>query len=184
MRKFIFCTVATGLLSTGAYADTTSLNCIAKKGEIEITLNAKLSVFDGENKIGMIDRYDLLILGPTQAEFNGVEFKDHTSISDKNVSNLPYNGRKYKGYLKFDLNNYSSQDRTINGGVDNIEFIVSPKYKVIKTEASGNHWNRNWTWDIETREFDAVFPLNLDDHHGDYIQGKCYTKKIVNEVRG
>lgn len=179
MKKLIIAAAAITSLSTMA----TEFNCYGKKDGTEITLNARISKFDGEAKVALIQSYDLLILESADRVINGIEFKNHTSISDRNIQNVPYNGRKYKGYLKFDLLNYNSENLSMNGRVDNIEFIVSPKYEVIDTEAMANHWNPAWTWDVETREFDAVFPLNLDDHHGDYVDAKCYTKAVVNEVR-
>ncbi len=179
MKNIMIAAVAFASLSTMA----TEFNCYGKKGEIEITLNARMGEFDGEAKIGLIQSYNLLIEESVRKVINGIEFKDHTSISDRNISNIPYNGKKYKGYLKFDLLNYSSENFSMNGGVDNIEFIVSPNYKVIATESRANHWTPSWTWDVETREFDAVFPLNINDHHGDYVSAKCYTSAIVNEVR-
>ncbi len=179
MKKAIIALSVLTSLNTFA----TSFNCYGKKGVIEITLNARVSELDGEAKKGFIDRYDVLILGHLDREVAGIQFQGHTSISDRRVTNVPYRGRKYKGYLKFDLYDYDSTTLTINGGVESIEFIVSPNYKVIGTESVSNHWNPNWMWDIETREFDAVFPLNLDDHHGDYIPAKCYTTAKVNEVR-
>lgn len=173
--------VAAAITSLNSMA--TDFYCYGKKGEVEITLKARMSEFDGEAKVAMIQSYDLLIVESVDRVINGIEFKDHTSISDRNISNTPYNGKKYKGYLKFDLLNYNSEQLSMNGGVDNVEFIVTPTYKVVATEARSNYWNPAWTWDLETREFDAVFPLNLDDHHGDYIGAKCYTTAIVNEVR-
>ena len=183
MKRALIGAALAALFSTSVFSSVHTLHCTAKKGEIEITLNARIGLLDGENKVGLIKRFDLLVQDRVEAELNGIEFKGHTSISDSNVANQKYNGQKYKGYLKFNLINYKSEDFRMNGGIEDISLIVSPEYKVVNTRSTGNHWDEDWTWDVETREFDAVFPINLDDHHGDYIRGKCYGTAKVNEVK-
>lgn len=150
---------------------------------LKINLSATIDVLNKKTQIGKINSYRFLIQ-VNDDEINGVQFPWHSSITDRNVTNVPYNGRLYKGYLKFNLQNYDSKHFVSTGNLDNLNLIISADYKVTKTEKKTNHWNKKWTWDLETRAHHVIFDINIDDHHGDYIHGECYTRVRVNEIRG
>lgn len=176
------------ILMTSLASFAVDLKCTAKKGSdiagtVEITMTADNVEI---NKSGAIGRMSLLIRTNTDSDaMDEIGIPDFAVMEDRNLpADSSYQGRKYKGYIKYILTNYETRKTAGDFTVEDIDLLLSPDYKVTKTESVANNWDPNWTWDLEYREYDAQFPLHLNDHHGDYIPGKCYTVVKVNEKRG
>lgn len=98
------------------------------------------------------------------------------------LATVPYKGKKYVGYVKFDLSHHTFESTGYNP--EKAHLILSPKYTVVKTIPMKNNHDQTWTWDIEVRKHPAVLDANYDDHHGDYIPMNCYSTERVNDSKG
>jgi hypothetical protein len=129
-----------------------------------------------------VKSYTLSVVADNGAEHGLVPDVSSGSFEGKELENLPYNGRKYKGHYKFDLTRNAQSAGNFHP--DNFDLIISPEYTVAKTIPQQNHWDKTWTWDIEVRKHSAVVAANFNDHHGDYLEMDCYSIAHVNDSKG
>ncbi len=142
-----------------------------------------IQVTDLDFKAGTIHTASTTIAIPSGSEDWGiVPEMSAGSYTRKNLTKLPYNGRKYSGHLKFDLIGKGTV-KAGNFSPDTADLIVSPEYTVVKTIPQQNNWDKSWTWDVEVRSHSAALAANWSDHHGDYIPLNCFSVAMVNDSK-
>ncbi len=178
MKFIILASVA--VLGSSAFAaekKTIDISCQASKGAYE-RIFVKLDDVDFE--AGSVERWSASI-SSEEKSYDLVPDGWFGSTNGENLKVVPYKGTKYKGHIKFDLDESEFKG---NFSPDRAELILSPEYKVVKTIPQQNNWDKTWTWDLEIRKHSAVLDASWNDHHGDYIQLDCYSVAIVNDSKG
>lgn len=176
MKFLIFTLVASLSFLNVTYAE--DINCEAANG-VDEKIFIKLN--DVDFAAGTALRYSTSIVLESREWEDMVPDFHAGSVNGENLSAVPYNGTKYKGHIKFDLDEAPWAG---NFSPDKAELIISPEFKVAKTIPQENNWDKTWTWDIEVRKHSAVLDASWDDHHGDYIKLDCYSVVKVNDSKG
>lgn len=149
--------------------------------EIYVTLDDLVFYTNKDNKVdgGSARSFKASII-VKDTEWNIVPTPRVGSWEGKNLENTDYNGRKYEGYLEFDL----TENIKARGFPETAKLIVSPEYEVVKRIPQTNVFDPSWNWEIEIRKHDARLDTHFDDHHGDYVKMECYSVKRVNDSKG
>ena len=176
MKLLILALIATVSFSNQVLAE--DITCEAAKGSVEKIF---IKLDDVDFAAGTVKRYSTSILLESREWENMVPDFEAGSNNGENLSAVPYKGTKYKGHIKFDLDNRGWAG---NFSPDKAELIISPEFKVVKTIPQQNNWDQTWTWDIEVRKHSAVLDASWSDHHGDYIKLDCYSIEKVNDSKG
>jgi hypothetical protein len=162
------------LLTSTAFASTDAYSIVCKgekKNKImEYVSTIYVHLYDAKLDVtgGSIDSSTLTVLNTSELDYGVVPNVETASLTAEKLVNIPYNGVKYKGYLKFDL---ETKGYVSAGTFDpeTAELMIEPKYTVEKTVPGENGWT------TEVRKYNAVLDTHFDDHHGDYILLKCYS---------
>ncbi|MGE0762288.1 MAG: hypothetical protein AB7N80_03310 [Bdellovibrionales bacterium] len=176
--------VLIGVNAGAAAAKPISLQCesVDRDGlKVYLTVDGLTVTGEGEETQGKLRSFEMTILNLDEKEYDVIPATSGGSWEGRDVKNTAYSGRRYANHLKFELTRHAS--KSAGSQVDYADLIVSPAYLVEKTIPQANHWNKDWTWDIEVRKHSAVLPLSINDHHGDYVPMSCFSTAIVNEKR-
>ena len=176
--KFLI-TISMVLFSTAALAKT-HLTCDGGRNyepgtKIRVLANIRGLEVSEDKKEATISSYNLSLIIEDQDSNGIVPHVQVGALNGSSRSNLPYSGRKYKGHLKFDLDGSLAG----NAPLEYAYLIVSPEYKVVKRIDHQNMWNPEIKWVEEIREHSAVMDISLDDHHGDYMPMKCWSRESI-----
>lgn len=171
----LFLLVVSGFNS---YANTTKidqLKCYSERFEYKYNFSLSEFEYNSETKVATVVRFGLSIIVPDNIA-DVMPFYRVMSVSGSAITNVDHNPRKYKNYLKFDLNAAFATP-----AFDQWELLILPEYTVVKEELRHRYWDPSDTYTREYREYPAVMPLRLDDHHGDYVPLKCISVVTVRK---
>jgi hypothetical protein len=171
------------LFSAPAFADNftaDSIRCEAKEKDEQIYIRLEKVSISGDRKTASAKSYSMSIV-LKDTDWDIVPDVQVGTFEGKDLENEGYDGRKYKGHVKFDMTRKAS--RAGDFTPEAADLILSPEYTVSKKIPQKNISDPSWTWDIEVRKHSAVMAAHWDDHHGDYIKLDCYSVAHVNDSK-
>lgn len=152
MKNLMFL-LAINAFSYQANASTQDFKCQFTDDYNEVSYEAS---FEFKGRITVTDQKNATLSYVTVLDVTDFESRRYAGMG-KDVSNVPYNGRKYKNYLKFTLELDSLRSRWSQASAN---LIILP-LPVSTPESRGRV------------SYKAVLDVSFDDHHGDYIPLTC-----------